>query len=200
MNRSISTTVLALLIFAPLLSAAATTYDIDRSHSAVEFGVSHMVITTVKGKFTRFTGSIVYGGDDLDAWEIHGTIETASIDTDEKDRDNHLRSPDFLDADKYPEITLKSKQIRREGDRYVGVGEFTLHGVTREVEIPFTLKGPVTDPWGNQRIGIEASWQLDRRDYGIEWSKTLDNGGLLVGNEVGIDIHIEAIHTPKSDS
>jgi polyisoprenoid-binding protein YceI len=199
MNRSISASVLALLILTPLLSAAATTFDIDRSHSAVEFGVSHMVITTVKGKFTRFTGSIVYGGDDLAAWEIHGTIEAASIDTDEKDRDNHLRSPDFFDTEKYPEITLKSKEIRREGDRYVGVGEFTMHGVTREVEIPFTLKGPVTDPWGNQRIGIEASWKLDRRDYGIVWSKTLDNGGLLVGNEVEIEIHIEAVHTPKSE-
>jgi len=199
MKRAIATGVLALLLFTPPLSRAATTFEIDRSHSAVEFGIRHMVISTVKGKFTAFSGTIVYGGDDLSAWKIHGTIESASIDTDEKERDDHLRSSDFLETEKYPEIVIRSREFRREGDRFVGTGEFTLHGVTRKVEIPFTLRGPVTDPWGNSRIGIEASWKIDRRDYGIAWSKTLDNGGLLVGNEVEIDIHVEAVHRSKGE-
>jgi len=189
----------AIFLVAAALHAAdgPVTFTVDGVHSTVEFGVSHLVISTVKGEFTGFSGTVVLDGDDPAKWEIRGTIRAGSIDTGDEKRDTHLKGTDFLDVESFPEITFRSRKIRREGEGYVCSGEFTLHGITRVVEVPFTLKGPIHDPWGNDRVGIEASWTIDRRDYGPVWSQTLEAGGLMVGNDVRIDLQAEAVHTPQ---
>jgi polyisoprenoid-binding protein YceI len=197
MKRPFTAIALILLLVTASASRAATTFTVDGVHSTVGFGVDHLVISTVRGEFTGFSGTIVLDGDDPAKWEIRGTIRAASIATGDEKRDAHLKGPDFLDVEKFPEITFRSRKIRRAEDGYICSGEFTLHGVTRVVEVPFTLKGPIADPWGNDRIGIEASWTIDRRDYGLVWSQTLETGGLMVGNDVEIDLHVEAVHTPQ---
>jgi len=197
MKRLIVIAALVLLAAARPAAAAPTTFAVDPVHSRVEFGVKHLVISTVKGEFSGFVGTVVLDGDDPADWRIEGTIDSGSITTGDEKRDGHLKSPDFFDVAKHPEITFRGTKIRREGEGYVAEGPFTLHGITRVAEIPFTLAGPITDPWGNDRIGITASWTLDRRDYGIVWSQALETGGLMVGNDVSIDLNIEAAHAPE---
>jgi polyisoprenoid-binding protein YceI len=172
---------------------AADTYTIDPSHSSIGFTVRHMVVTKVKGQFNEFAGTIVYDDKDVTKSSVEVTIKTASIDTNTPRRDDDLRSPNFFDAAKYPEITFKSRRIEKSEDGHVAIGDLTMHGVTREIEIPFTIAGFVTDPMGNARIGLSAGTSLNRQDYGITWSKKLDSGGLVAGDEVEVDIEVEAI-------
>jgi polyisoprenoid-binding protein YceI len=122
---------------------------------------------------------------------------TASINTDNNDRDNHLRSPDFFDATKNPDITFESTKIVKQGLGYEAAGKLTIKGVTKDVKIPFTINGPVKDPWGNTRIGVEGGLTINRQDFGVSWSKTLDNGNLVVANDVKIDLVIEGIQAKK---
>ncbi|MDQ7053998.1 MAG: YceI family protein [candidate division KSB1 bacterium] len=190
-KKSLTVVILGLLLVGTALSADR--YQIDPVHSSIAFSVRHMVINKVKGNFKEFTGTILYDEKDISKSSVSVTIQAASIDTDNSKRDDHLRSADFFDVQKYPTITFKSKRIVKEGDGYVAIGDLTMHGVTREVRIPFQILGKVVDPWGNTRIGVEASLILNRHDFGISWSKTLDNGGLVVGNEVMIELNIEAI-------
>ncbi|MFC1852508.1 YceI family protein [candidate division CSSED10-310 bacterium] len=171
----------------------ADTFVVDKAHSTVEFGVSHMVITTVKGKFNDFSGTIVYDRDDLKQWQFSGIVKVKSVDTAENRRDDHLRSPDFFDVQRYPEITFKSTKFLKQEKGYVCVGQFTMRGITKEVRIPFHLKGPIKDPYGNSRLGLAAFLTINRHDYGVNWSKTMDSGGLVVGNDVDIELNIEAI-------
>ena len=190
--KSLFASVLVVLLVASL-SFAADTYKTDPAHSAVTFAVKHMMLATVKGKFDEFEGTIVYDEEDITKSSVTFTIKAASINTGNESRDKDLRGANFFEVEKYPEITFKSKQIVKEGDGYVAIGDLTMHGVTKEVKIPFTFLGKVKDPWGNTRIGVEGSLTLNRRDYGILYSKTLDNGGLVVGNEVKVEFSIEAI-------
>jgi len=175
------------------LALAADTFNIDKSHSSIMFAVKHMVVSKVKGEFNEYSGTILYDEADVTKSSVEVTIKTASIDTKDQKRDDHLRSPDFFDAEKHPEITFKSKRVEKAKDGFVAVGDLTMHGVTKEITIPFEITGVINDPWGNTRMGVSAELELNRQDYGVSWSQKLDTGGLVVGDDVGIEIEIEAI-------
>lgn len=184
---------LAFVLAAGSPALGADVYQVDPQHTDVGFSIRHMVINNVKGSFRDFAGTIEYDGKDPLTLKAGGTIKVASIDTGIAGRDEHLRGPDFFDVGKYPEITFQGERVEKQGDGYALIGKFTMHGVTKEIALPFTLSGPIVDPYGKTRIGIESSLTLNRQDYGINWSKTLDNGGLMVGNDVKIEIGIEAV-------
>jgi len=169
---------------------AADTYKIDPVHSSVAFSVRHMAISNVKGKFKEFTGTIVL--DNNTVKEATGTIQTRSIDTSVAQRDNDLRSANFFDVEKYPTITFKSKRVVKKGEETVLVGDYTMHGVTKELSLPIKLTGPIKDPWGNSRIGLEAKTKLSRKEFGMTYNKALETGGLVVGDDVEIEINAEA--------
>ena len=168
-------------------------YEADLPHSSIAFKISHMVVSKVKGHFNDFSVTIKEDPEDITKSSVAVVIKTASIDTGNERRDNHLRSADFFDAEKYPEITFHSNRIEKKGDKYVAEGTLNMHGVSKEITIPFEITGKIKDPWGNTRAGIEASTKLDRKDYGLNWNKTLDKGGLMVGNEVKIEILLEVV-------
>ena len=170
---------------------AADTYNIDPVHSSVGFSVSHMVINNVHGKFNDFSGTLTVEGKKIA--EAKGTIQTKSIDTGVANRDKHLKSPDFFDVEKYPTITFQSKRSEAKGDQPVLVGDFTMHGVTKEISLPVKLSGPIKDPMGNTRVGLQAKVKLQRKDYGLTWNKTLETGGVVVGDDIEIEINAEAV-------
>lgn len=173
-------------------------YEIDTAHAFVTFTIPHLVINKAKGSFKDVSGTILYDDKDPSKSSVEVTIKTASINTNNEDRDKHLRSADFFDVEKYPDMTFKSKRIERKGDGYVAIGDLTIRGITKEMRMPFTVAGPIKDPFptGLKRIAVQASLQIDRRDFGIAWSRVLEGGGLFVGNEVTIDINVEA-RVPK---
>ncbi len=168
-------------------------WDIDVGHSAIHFWVRHMIISKVHGRFARWSGAIQLDQQDLTRSSVDVRIDTASIDTQVGDRDTHLRSADFLDVAKYPEMTFRSKRIEKVGDGYRVVGDLSLHGVVREVTLEAEFAGVGKDPWGNQRAGFSAKASLDRRDYGLVWNAALETGGVLVGEKVEIAIELEAV-------
>jgi polyisoprenoid-binding protein YceI len=185
---------LAALTVIPMSGAfAADKYVLDTPHTSAGFGVKHMVISTVKGGFADVAGFILYDEKDISKSSVEVTIKTASINTNNEKRDDHLRSPDFFDAEKYPDITFKSKAINKTDDGLVLSGILTIRDISNEVAFPFEITGKLTDPWGNERIGAEATLKIDRRDYGLTWSKALETGGLVVGNDVKIELHVEAV-------
>jgi len=164
----------------------------DEAHSSVGFSVKHMVVATVKGTFNEWEGSVWFNPEDPGESRINVTIDVASIDTENEGRDTHLRSPDFFDVEKYPQITFASEQIERRDEGWVAVGELTIRGVTRSVEMSFDLLGPVQG-MGQTRYGADARLEINRQDWGVSWNRTLDAGGLLVSNKVVIEIHVELI-------
>lgn len=169
-------------------------YQIDPNHSIIGFSIRHLEINWVEGRFKDFTGSIHLDDADMTKSTVAFTAKVESIDTGVAKRDEHLRTADFFEVAKYPELSFKSTSVERKGnDRYVLHGDFTLKGVTKPVSIPFTIAGAVKDPWGNTRFGVDAKTTIDRRDYGIKWGKPLDQGGVDVGNEVTIDLALEAV-------
>jgi len=175
------------------VALGADTYTVDRSHTTVGFTVRHLVINKVRGKFNDFSGTIIYDENDITKSSMQGTIQAASIDTDHAKRDNHLRSPDFFDVVNHPEINFKSKSVMKENDGLVLVGDLTIRDTTKEVQLPFKVTGKIQDPQGNTVIGFEATLSLDRQEFGIAYSRVVDNGGLIVGNEVNIELVGEAI-------
>jgi polyisoprenoid-binding protein YceI len=175
----------------PALSGTDT-FNIDPGHSTVGFKVRHMVLTNVTGRFDAFEGVINYDAENIENSSVEVKIEAASINTNHEKRDGDLRGGEFLAADKHPEITFKSKKVIESEDGYVAVGDLTIRGVTKEVELPFTLAGPITSPWGQMVIGVEATLEINRQDYGVTWSKKLDNGGLVAGDQIKIELNIEA--------
>lgn len=166
---------------------AADTYQLDPAHTEVGFAIDHLVINTVRGRFKDLAGSVTLESNKLIS--AQASIQTKSIDTGIPKRDEHLRGADFFDAEKFPTLTFESTKV--ENDKVTG--NLTMHGETRVVELTVTLKGPIKDPWGKQRIGIYATGKLNRKDYGLTWNKLLETGGLTVGEEVVIEIHGEAI-------
>jgi polyisoprenoid-binding protein YceI len=170
---------------------AADVYNIDPAHSTVGFAVAHLVINTVHGKFNEFTGSVSLEGTAVK--DATGTIQAKSIDTGTERRDNHLRSPDFFDVAKFPTITFQSKRTEKQGSDTVVIGDFTMHGVTKELSLPLTVKGPIKDPWGNNRIGLQAKTKINRRDFGLKYNQALETGGLVVGDEIELEINAEAV-------
>ena len=170
------------------------TYQIDSAHSVAAFSIRHMMIANVRGEFTKLTGTINYDPAKPTATTIEGSIDVHTINTREADRDTHLKSPDFFDAEKYPQLTFKSKSVSGSGTDWKVKGDMTIHGVTKEVT--FDVEGPTSeakDPWGNMRIGATATTKVNRKDFGLHWNAALEMGGVLVGDDVKITIDLEAI-------
>ena len=169
-------------------------YKIDPAHSIIGFSIRHLEINWVEGRFKDFAGTIHYDDADVTKSSVEFAAKVESIDTGIEPRDKHLRTADFFEVAKYPEMTFKSTRVERKGkDRYVLHGDFTLKGVTKQVALPFTITGAIKDGRGTTRFGIQAQTTINRRDYGITWGKALDAGGLDVGNEVTIRLHLEAM-------
>jgi polyisoprenoid-binding protein YceI len=189
---------LALVLVLPALAGAAT-WEVDPAHSSVGFAVRHLMISTVRGEFHTFTAKAT--GDPADPTKavIEASIDTATIDTRNDKRDDHLKSPDFFDVAKFPTMTFKSKKIEKTGDGRAKVtGDLTLHGVTKEVVLD--VEGPtptIKDPYGNTKAGARATTKINRKDFGLVWNKSMDGGGVVVGDEVEVTIDIEA--AKKSD-
>ncbi|NIS38429.1 polyisoprenoid-binding protein [Candidatus Saccharibacteria bacterium] len=170
-----------------------TEYQVDKVHSNIGFSVTHMVISDVEGNFKDYTASLKLDEQDITNSSVETEINASSIFTDNEKRDNHLRSNDFLNVSTHPNIVFKSNRIEKSNDGYVAHGDLTIRGVTKEVALPFTLKGPITDPYGNKRIGVKANLMINRFDYNVKWDKTLDTGGLVVGEDVNILINAEFV-------
>jgi polyisoprenoid-binding protein YceI len=172
----------------------AGTWEIDPAHSSIEFSVKHMGIANVKGRFTDFQGTIEVGED---AWsaKARGTVKVASIDTGDEKRDEHLRSADFFDVDKFPQMTFESTRVEPIDDDSTRVfGNLTMHGVTREIKLELIFQGTDTDPWGNERAGAEIVSCLLRNDFDMQFNQALGSGNMLVGDKVSITIDLSAIH------
>ncbi|MDZ7361072.1 MAG: YceI family protein [candidate division KSB1 bacterium] len=180
------------LCFITSAGLAQQKFEIDRSHSNIGFTVRHMLVAKVSGSFTDFSGTILYDEKDITKSSVNVTIKTASINTQNERRDNHLRSEDFFNAATDSVITFVSKSVKKSKGGYIAVGDLTIRGVTREIELPFNIIGTIKEPRGT-RMGIEAAMTLNRFDYGVKWDRKLDNGGLVVSNEVQINVAVEAI-------
>jgi polyisoprenoid-binding protein YceI len=177
--------------FAPIPSGD---YQIDPAHSLIGFSIKHFEINWVDGRFKDFAGTIHYDASDVTKSSVEFTAKVTSVDTGIGKRDEHLRTADFFEVEKYPELTFKSTRVERKGrTAYVLHGDFTLKGVTKQIAIPFTVAGAIKDGRGNTRIGVQAQTTIDRRDYGITWGKALDAGGFDVGHDVAIKLQLEAI-------
>jgi polyisoprenoid-binding protein YceI len=185
-------TVLSILLLAGAI-AAADQYMADKSHSSITFAVKHLVISTVKGKFNDFDATVMADEQDPAKSLVSVAIKAASIDTTEPKRDTHLRSADFFDVEKFPELTFKSTKVEKKGDGYVLTGLLTMHGVTKEIVIPFSASDKIKDPYGMTRFAIEGKTKLNRKDFGVSYNATLDNGGLVVGNEVTVELNMEFV-------
>ena len=173
---------------------ATAVWNIDSSHSAIHFSVRHMVVSKTRGRFTKFSGQIEFDPDDPAKSSVQVTIDPASLDTADAQRDAHLRSADFFDVDKYPQATFKStKVIDLDGDKYQVEGDLTIRGVTRPVVLEAVFEGSAKDPWGGERAGFAAVASVDRRDFGLTWNKALEAGGVLVGDKVELTLEIEAV-------
>lgn len=174
--------------------SSQTRWQIDPAHSAAEFAVRHLMISTVKGRFADVKGTVSVDGANSSNVDVDVTIAVASIDTREAKRDAHLRSADFFDAEKYPTITFKSK--RADGDMdgdFKLIGDLTVHGVTREVTLNAESSGSVKDPWGGERSGFAATTKVNRKDFGLTWNVALEAGGVMVSDDVKISIEVELV-------
>jgi polyisoprenoid-binding protein YceI len=182
----------AALVLATSPALAAETYVVDKGHSEATFQVRHLV-TKVRGHFSDFEGTIEVDRAKPEASAVEFVVKTASLDTAHADRDKHLRSADFFDVEKHPEIRFKSSRIVAKGeDAYEVTGTLTMRGVSKEVTLPVSFLGFVKDPWGNEKAGFETQITLNRKDFGIVWNKSLDSGGWLLGDEAYITVNIEA--------
>ena len=179
----------------PSAPASLVTWKIDPAHTVAEFKVKHMMIANVKGTIKGITGDLTEHTTDASLSSIEAALDVSTLSTGEPQRDGHLKSPDFLELEKYPTITFKSTQVERKGeDEYAVTGDLTIHGVTRPVTL--SVEGPTPpqkDPWGNVRIGLEATTKIDRKDFGLTWNTALETGGILVGDTVHITIGAEFI-------
>lgn len=176
------------------LTSAPAVWQIDAAHSSAQFSVRHLMISNVKGEFTKVTGTIVHDPVDPANSKVDVTIDADSINTRDAQRDTHLKSPDFFDTAKFPTITFRSTEIRRSEDGGKIKGDLTIHGVTREVVLD--VEGPTAetkDPWGFTRIAASATTKINRKDFGLTWNAALETGGVLVGDDVKITIDLEAI-------
>ena len=178
-----------------LVKVPAGTWKADPAHSSVGFEVKHMMISTVRGHFSSFDGALD-AVEDPEQSHAYGWVDVASIDTGSGDRDAHLRSPDFFDADRYPRITFDSTRIQWvEGGTYRVWGDLTIKDVTREVEVEATIQGVGEDPWGTERVGVAVRGTIDRTEFGLTWQQPLASGGLLVGEDVKVLVDISAART-----
>jgi len=174
-----------------------TRWEIDPVHTTVEFSVKHMMFTTVRGRFKGVKGTIEVDEKNPDRSSVNVEIDAGSIDTGAADRDAHLRSADFLDVENHPKITFRSKRVEgaanREGDEFRVLGDLGIRGKTIEVALDVTYTGRGKDPWGGERAGANATTEIDRREWGLQWNQALETGGVLVGNKVKIEIDVQAV-------
>jgi polyisoprenoid-binding protein YceI len=169
-------------------------WNIDPSHSAAEFSIRHLMITNVKGRFGKLSGTVDLDTDHPESSKIDVTIDATSIDTRDDKRDAHLRSPDFFDVEKFPTLTFKSTKVTRTGDGFAVLGDLTMHGITKEVTLEVDeLSSPGKDPWGNTRLGTSAKAKINRKDWGLSWNAALETGGVLVGEQVKISIDVSLV-------
>jgi len=176
-------------------AAATSTWQIDPAHSAAQFAVKHMAISTVRGAFTSVKGTVQLDDKDITKSSVDVAIDVNSVDTRQPDRDKDLRSDHFFDAEHFPTITFKSKRVEQVSPGKLKItGDLTIHGITKEVVLDVDgPTAPVKDPWGNQRMAINATTKINRQDFGVKWNATMDNGGVVVGDEVSIIIDAEMI-------
>jgi polyisoprenoid-binding protein YceI len=173
---------------------AATTWNIDTTHSSVTFSIRHLVIAKVRGHFKTFSGSLQLDEADLGKSSVSVEIDAASIDTHEAKRDEHLRSADFFDVAQFPKLSFVSKKLELEGKQVVRVvGDLTIHGVTKEVTLAVEDLGRAKDPWGNQRAAFAASTSINRKDFGLTWNQVLEAGGVMVADKVDISLDVQAV-------
>ena len=183
----------------PAAAPAATTWRLDPAHTQVEFAVRHLMISTVRGRFSDVSATVVVPDGDFSRARLEASIGVASLDTREPQRDAHLRSSDFFDAERFPVIQFTSRRIEadpRDSTRFLLVGDLSLHGVTREVTLAVTAEGRGRDPWGGERAGFSVTGRLNRKDFGLTWNQLLETGGVAVGDEVKISIDTELVAGP----
>jgi len=169
-------------------------WDFDLVHSSINFWVRHVMVSKVHGRFEKWSGTFELDDQNPSASRVSVQIDATSIDTKEPQRDGHLKSPDFLDVEKFPSITFKSTKIAPRGDQRFQVdGDLTIHGVTRPVTLDVEYGGRAKDPWGAERAGLSAHTSINRKDFGLLWNQVLETGGILVGDKVDINIEVEAI-------
>lgn len=174
-------------------------WNIDGTHSSIGFTVRHMVFSKVRGRFATYTANLALDEADLTRSTIEVSIDAASIDTGTDQRDGHLRSPDFFDVEKYPQLRFRSTRIEKVDDEsYRMIGELTIRDVTREVVLDVEATGKGKDPWGNERLGFVAKTSFNRKDYGLNWNQLLEAGGVLVGDKIDIELDIQAVKAAAS--
>lgn len=174
-------------------SATTTAWKIDPVHTLVEFSAKHMMIATVKGRIADVEGTIYTDEKDARRSSVEAILKGASIDTRNDQRDQHLRSGDFLNVEQFPEIRFKSSRVAGDGEHFKLTGDLTIRDVTREVVLDVEFGGKNRDPWGGERVGFSASGKIDRRDFGLTWNQALETGGVLVANDIKISIEVEAV-------
>jgi len=173
-----------------IAAQAADTYGIDKAHTAIGFHVRHMGIVNVAGRFNDFEGHVKYDGENLESLSVHIEIDSKSIDTNNERRDEHLRNEDFFEVETYPKVIFKSTKVEQRNGEVIVHGQLTMKKETKDVELKATLSGPVADPWGNQRIGLELAGSVMRHDYGVGFDGASDK---MIGSEVKLDVQIQAI-------
>ena len=197
MRRLIVLTLILVLIPAST-TLAADKYTIDPAHCHIGFSVRHLVINNIRGRFTDYEGSIIYDEQDITRSSVEITIKAQSVNTDVQPRDEHLRTSEFFDVAKFPDISFKSTRVEKRGSGFAAIGIFTMHGVAKEITIPFKINGK-SNFQGGTHLGVEGTVVIDRRDFGMSWSATLDNGGLVVGDDVTIELNIEAVRQGRGE-
>ena len=175
------------------VAGTRTVWRLDPSHTLVEFSAKHLMITTVKGRITDVEGSIFVDEKDPTKSSVEAVLKAASLDTRTEQRDQHLRSGDFLDVEKYPEIRFRSTRVEGDREKFKLTGDLTIRDVTREVTLDVQFEGRTKDPWGGERAGFSAQGKIDRREFGLTWNALLEGGGLTVGNDIKINIEVEAV-------
>jgi polyisoprenoid-binding protein YceI len=199
--RAISAAALAAALSLPA-AAATSTWQIDPNHSAAQFAVRHMAISTVRGAFSKLSGSVQLDDKDVTKSSVEVTIDAASVDTRVPDRDKDLRSDRFFDVEKYPTLTFKSTKVEQtEPGKLKITGDLTIHGVTKQVVLDVEgLTAPAKDPWGNQRAAANATTKINRQDFGVKWNAKMDSGGWVVGDDVAITIDVELVQKGAAKS
>lgn len=178
---------------------ATGTYGIDATHSRIGFVARHAMVTKVRGSFNEFEGSGHFDSDNPERSELHLTIQAASIDTRNEDRDAHLRSNDFFDMETYPTITFTSTAVEAKGDdHYAVTGDLVIKGVSKPVTVDFEYMGTAVDPFGNHRLGLEGSTTINRKDWGVNWNAALEAGGVLVSDKITLELEVSAIRSDES--
>jgi polyisoprenoid-binding protein YceI len=183
----------AMIWFPLVVHAEQARWNLDPEHSTIEFRVTHMVVSKTTGRFTDYTGFIDMDAETGTVTAMEATVKAGSVNTSHEKRDTHIRNADFLDVEHYPTMTFKMKSYKKTAESFTAVGDLTLRGVTKEVTLVGRYNGATKDPWGNTRAGFSAEGKLNRKDFGMVWNKTLDSGGLVVGDEVQIRLEIECI-------